>query len=198
MDITQLSVVPYWGWTAYTPVIPKMYWDVYSQEERIKLLCKDHDKLVHYASYLAEQITINNKNMQELDEQFQKFIDGEYDDYYEQKIAEWVDANMTAIMERSVKNLYFGLTDDGHFVAYIPENWNELMFDTGYVYGQDDYGRYRGFRSHHGEDSERQRYHGEDCRRERHDRETRRQRGRFLKDFRRLHRDGGYRRWRYH
>ena len=47
------NIPPFWGWTRYTPVIPKMYWDVYSQEERIKRLCRDHDKLAHYASYLG-------------------------------------------------------------------------------------------------------------------------------------------------
>ena len=60
------NIPPFWGWTRYTPVIPKMYWDVYSQEERIKRLCRDHDKLAHYASYLAELLGKNNEDIQEL------------------------------------------------------------------------------------------------------------------------------------
>lgn len=50
------TLPPYWGWTTYTPVIPKFYWDVYSQEQRIKHLCKEYDRLAHYASMLAEEI----------------------------------------------------------------------------------------------------------------------------------------------
>lgn len=50
------ALPPYWGWTAYTPVIPKFYWDVYSQEQRIKHLCEEYDRLAHYASMLAEEI----------------------------------------------------------------------------------------------------------------------------------------------
>lgn len=50
------ALPPYWGYTQYTPVIPKFYWDVYSQEQRIKHLCEEYDRLAHYASMLAEEI----------------------------------------------------------------------------------------------------------------------------------------------
>ena len=56
INTNQINVPPYWGWTAYTPTIPKLYWDVYSQEERIKRLCVEYDKLTHYSSMLAEHI----------------------------------------------------------------------------------------------------------------------------------------------
>lgn len=141
MDFKELSVVPFYGWTEYTPVIPKMYWDVYSQEERIKLLLKDHDKLVHYASYLAEQIQKNNDNQSSLEEQFQKFIEGKFDEYYAKAAADWVEKNMPKYVEAAMKNVYFGVNEDGHMIAYVPENWNELIFDTGYCYGNADYGR---------------------------------------------------------
>lgn len=49
-------IPPFWGWTAYTPVIPKLYYDVYSQEERIKRLCLEYDKLAHYSSTIAEAV----------------------------------------------------------------------------------------------------------------------------------------------
>ena len=29
-------LVGYWGWIPSTPVIPKLYWDVYSDEQRTK------------------------------------------------------------------------------------------------------------------------------------------------------------------
>ena len=39
------------------------------------------------------------------------------------------------------KNLLFGLTLEGYFVAYCPESWSDIIFDTGMVYGLDTYGR---------------------------------------------------------
>ena len=49
-------IPPIHHWTDYTPVIPKLYWDVYSQEERLKKLCIEYDRLCAYANYLAEHI----------------------------------------------------------------------------------------------------------------------------------------------
>lgn len=30
----------------------------------------------------------------------------------------------------SMKTVWFGLTDDGHFVAYIPDSWEDIIFNT--------------------------------------------------------------------
>lgn len=46
----------YSGWTQYTPVIPKLYWDVYSAEQRIKNLFMEYDKMVHYLDYTADTL----------------------------------------------------------------------------------------------------------------------------------------------
>lgn len=37
--------------------------------------------------------------------------------------------------------VFFGLTSDGHFCAYIPGSWADIEFDTGAVYGTSQYGR---------------------------------------------------------
>lgn len=54
IDINQFPWI-----TEYTPVIPKIYWDVYSQEERYKWLCLEYDKIMHY---LADTIKYINDN----------------------------------------------------------------------------------------------------------------------------------------
>ncbi len=48
---------------------------------------------------------------------------------------------MRDLMSAAVKQVYFGLNDDGYFVAYVPDSWREITFDTGTVYGRTDYGR---------------------------------------------------------
>lgn len=70
-------IPPYWGWTAYTPVIPKLYWDVYSQEERIKRLCMEYDKLTHYASTIAEAVNDISGNVDEVIAQFKEEINAQ-------------------------------------------------------------------------------------------------------------------------
>ena len=49
---------PYSAYTWSTPVVPKLYWDVYSQEQRMKALCMEYAKLIAYNSDLAD--TLNN------------------------------------------------------------------------------------------------------------------------------------------
>jgi len=139
--IPPTNVVPFTFWNAYTPTLPDIYWDVDSHEERIKKLCLMLHKLVEYADYLGENINLDHTTIEKLQEQFQKFIDGEFTEYYEQKIYEWIQANFAELISAGVKQVYFGLTDDGYFCAYVPDSWSEISFDTGAVYGRSDYGR---------------------------------------------------------
>lgn len=129
------------GWTEFTPTVPKMYWDVKSQEQRIKTLCMQLHKLVCYADMLGDKIGLNRKDIDELKAQFQKFIESGFEDYYVEKIYRWIDEHMADIMSRAVKQVYFGLNDEGYFVAYIPDSWSDITFDTGAVFGRTDYGR---------------------------------------------------------
>lgn len=46
------SIIPF-DRLGITPVIPKMYWDVYSDEERVKELCKAVDGIYKYAATLG-------------------------------------------------------------------------------------------------------------------------------------------------
>lgn len=49
--------LPVFPWvTQYTPVIPKLYWDVYSAEERMKWLCMEYDRILHYLTDVAKHI----------------------------------------------------------------------------------------------------------------------------------------------
>lgn len=123
------------------PVIPKFYWDAYSQEQRIHYICKELHKLVNYADYLGAQINLDHELIEQLQADFEKFKESGFLDYYAEQVAKWIDENLKYIFERVVKQVYFGLTDTGYFCAYIPDSWSDIQFDTGMVYGQFDYGR---------------------------------------------------------
>lgn len=42
----------------------------------------------------------------------------------------WLDENMEDILTQATKLVWFGLTDDGYFMAVIPQNWDQIDFDT--------------------------------------------------------------------
>jgi hypothetical protein len=42
----------------------------------------------------------------------------------------WLEENAIDIVGEMVKHVYFGLTEDGHFMVTIPQQWRELIFST--------------------------------------------------------------------
>lgn len=131
----------YSGWTQYTPVIPKLYWNVYSAEQRMKQLCRNFDKVEHYLDYVATlmnewNIEFSEEMQEELEELWNAVNNG-----LENAVHDWITENMNEIFTTIAKQVYFGLNEQGYFVAYIPEGWDDIVFDTGMVYGEDTYGR---------------------------------------------------------
>lgn len=51
-------------------------------------------------------------------------------DFTKDTFIEWVNTNMTDIIHQMVRFVFFGIDDEGHFVAYIPASWDFLHFDT--------------------------------------------------------------------
>lgn len=42
----------------------------------------------------------------------------------------WMSENALDLVGAMVEMVFFGITDDGYFVAYLPENWNDITFNT--------------------------------------------------------------------
>lgn len=131
----------YSGWTQFTPTIPKLYWDVYSQEQRIKELCCNYSKAEQYLDFVAK---LTNDWVGEYTDEVQAKLD-EFEELLwnglEHAVDIWIKENLDYIFEKTVKQVYFGLNEEGYFVAYIPESWDDIVFDTGIQYGIDTYGR---------------------------------------------------------
>lgn len=62
-----------------------------------------------------------------------------------QTVQEWIDSFSYEPLLETVKEMvqkyltggvYFGLTDNGYFVAYIPDTWDDIQFGTS---GLDDF-----------------------------------------------------------
>ena len=122
------------------PTLPKFYWEVKSQEQLIKFLCSYIVQLADYANEQTEQINTNADGIKKLQEDLQSYLDGGFDNFYSEQIEQWVTANMPDIIASAIKMVFFGLTPDGYFCAWIPSSWAGITFDTGAVYGRDDYG----------------------------------------------------------
>lgn len=58
---------------------------------------------------------------------------GNFPEEISSAIKNWIVRNFDDIVGTMIKTVWFGLTDSGYFVAYIPESWQDIVFrTTGY------------------------------------------------------------------
>lgn len=129
-------------------ILPAVYDDSLSYYELL-------NKVVHY---LNETIKIVNQNadatnellkyvegvsseLEILKDEMEKWKNGDYISNYIEALIEWINTHLTELISRCIKQVYFGLNDAGYFVAFIPDSWSDITFDTGFVFGRTDYGR---------------------------------------------------------
>lgn len=77
---------------------------------------------------------------QEVKQDWDNFAAGIFPESTYNAMRLWWQNNAVDLVGELVRFVFFGLTDDGYFVAYIPENWRDITFDTLYT-PQEDYGR---------------------------------------------------------
>ena len=134
-------IPPFAMFTRFTPALPQFYTQVPTMEQGFKELCKNFHKMVCYANELAEKQNVTSEELEKLLDDFDKFKESGFYDYYAEQLQAWIDANFADIVSYGLKQVYFGLTDDGYFCAYVPDSWSDVTFDTGAVFGRSDYGR---------------------------------------------------------
>lgn len=89
---------PHWhNFTEFTPVIPALYWDVESEEQRTKALCKQLCKLINYAAKMGIAID-------ELQQMLEDIEAGKLDPIIFDAIEEWFAENQPAL-QNDVNNL---------------------------------------------------------------------------------------------
>lgn len=130
------------GWTEFTPAIPKMYWDVKSQEQRIKTICEQLHKLICYADMLSGKINIDHADIVELQRLFEQFQESGFNDYYAAQVEKWIDEHLTEIYRYTIGQVFFSLDENGYLIAHVPVGWEQIRFSTPLDYSdQSTYGR---------------------------------------------------------
>lgn len=105
------------------------------------------DYLIKTAKYV-ERVAANMeewklKHQKEYDE-LKAFIDalkrGKFPPEMEAALRKWCVENVNNILMDTIKQVWFGLTQTGYFVAYIPESWDDISFYTVDDYDDPNYG----------------------------------------------------------
>lgn len=67
---------------------------------------------------------------------YDDLVNGHYPPEFIKHLKNWISEYGVDIIADLIKMVFFGITDDGYFIAYIPESWDEIVFGTS---GLDDF-----------------------------------------------------------
>lgn len=142
MAYTPIPPVPLWpAFAQSAPVVPKLYYDALSPEQRIKKICEQLHRLCEYANELGIAINLDHDVINKLLADFETFQESGFFDYYAEQIEQWIRDNFNEIMRQILnQGIFFGLTDDGYFCANVAYQLTFIL-DTIADYSSDDYGR---------------------------------------------------------
>lgn len=129
-------------------VLPAVFDDSLSYYELVGKVVKKLNEVIDSNNELAGYVATNTmdiaqlkKDVELLKSEFEKIKNGQYTSLYIEAMKNWIAENLINIVGQIVKFVWFGLSDDGHFVAYIPTSWRFLTFDMVADPDSPDYGR---------------------------------------------------------
>lgn len=79
---------------------------------------------------LTEWKETHEKEYEELKSYIDALNSGDFPESFAVSMRLWLERNAFDIIGQMIKNVWFGLTDSGYFVAYIPESWQDIVFNT--------------------------------------------------------------------
>lgn len=118
-------------------VLPLVYDESLSYYEVLCKMCDYINNMISNQDYfndvleeLGGDVGVLQEQVQTIQDELNKIKNGEYMSEYIQALESWIDRNLQELVGRVVKYVMFGLSTDGHFVAYIPPTWDFMEFDT--------------------------------------------------------------------
>lgn len=111
--MTNLNVSPYF-WPVVRILPLDITWEVTDYEFLLTVIRKLNE-LIASNNALVEPYQSLVNDVQALQQEVDRIQAGDY-------------AWLRQIIEKAIKNVWFGLTEAGNFVAYVPESWQDVTF----------------------------------------------------------------------
>lgn len=110
-----INLSPFWWPTV--KILPLDLTAVMTDYEYITHLCHKVNELIKSDQLQNDAILGLQNDIKQITEELDNITDGNYE-------------GLMQIISNAIKNVWFGLTDNGQFVAYIPESWDNITFNT--------------------------------------------------------------------
>lgn len=106
-------------------------------------LIKSVKYLLECCDQMKDWKSEHEKEYKQLKDLYDAVMAGKFPKSITDAFTKWMQENGLDLVGKLVKMVFFGITDDGYFVAYIPEYWDDIIFNTtgldltlaGYDYG---------------------------------------------------------------
>ena len=106
-----------------------------------------HELNLSWVILKVKELLDKMQNMEEWREDYQETVDnlkkfyddlvaGRYPPEFVQHLSDWISQHGVDIIMKLIKMVFFAITDDGYFVAYLPDSWDDISFGTT---GLDDF-----------------------------------------------------------
>lgn len=93
-------------------------------------LIKDYKHLTELYETLDQWKNETQPTIDDFKELYDQITSGDLPEAMTEAIHTWLFENAGDILPDIVKNVFFGLSDDGYFLAFIPESWDDITFGT--------------------------------------------------------------------
>ena len=97
--------------------------------------------LEHWKSEHETQYNELLELYEEIKKNWDDFESGNFPPHVYKAMEDWWVRNAINLVGSLTRFVFFGLTENGYFTAYIPENWRDIQFDTILDPGSSDYGK---------------------------------------------------------
>lgn len=87
-------------------------------------------ELLKEVDSLQDWRTTHIEEYNELKKLYDQIVSGDFPEAVEKAFYDWMLANAADIVGKMINLVIFNITDDGYFIAYIPESWDEIQFGT--------------------------------------------------------------------
>ena len=79
---------------------------------------------------LNDWIATNTPRLEDLEAFKTALESGDLPEGVQAGITAWLETHAAEVIAAIIKNVWFGLTDAGYFVAYVPDSWSDITFKT--------------------------------------------------------------------
>lgn len=105
-------------------------------ELNLDFLLENYKKLLDSLVSIDGWIETHEAEYNDLKQQVDDLESGRWSEEFVNTLISWYQDHIVDIIGEMVKQVFFGVNDQGYFVAYIPDSWDDIIFGTS---GLDDF-----------------------------------------------------------